>query len=454
MKRTGRSIASLALAGVVWCATGAAAQPLLTADRAVQLALEHNSQIINANAGILDARSGLYGAYSSLLPHLSADLTRSGSMTTNQRGVQVYGGRLAVPSTTDEYVSYSTSPTISGSWSVLNLSSLSSLSSARSGLKGAQWRRLATRGDVALEARRQFYEVVKAAKMMGVSENTVQLAHDDERRVQTLFEVGSVSRSDVLKARVRTAQSQLDSIAARQSLLVQRDLLASFIGLEGARLGEVDTVLTVTPREYDESSVLREAEAGRPDLKAAVADVKAARAGLTAARLSWLPYVSVSGSATYNPVATSTSTVPDSLGTLTISGRNEADRQVTGRVALSWDFFDGLAASSRNAGARAQLARAQAAYDVLRRNLASEVHEALLTYQQALGAEAVARSAVESASESMKLTQQKYNVGSATILDLIDAQVQLQRAQSQFVSALAGIRVAEARIEQVRGSGV
>jgi len=235
---------------------------------------------------------------------------------------------------------------------------------------------------------------------------------------------------------------------------VQRDVLASFIGIEESRLGEVDTVLTVTPREYDESAVLREAEANRPDLKAAEADVRAARAGLTASRLSWLPYVSVSGSATYNPVSTSSSTVPDSGGTLTISGRNEADRQVSGRVALSWAFFDGLATSSRNASARARLARAQAAYDVLRRNLRGEVHEALLTYQQTLGAEAVARSAVESASESMKLTQQKYNVGSATILDLIDAQVQLQRAQSQFVSALAGIRVAEARIEQVRGSSV
>jgi outer membrane protein TolC len=454
MRRTGRTITSLALAGVAWLSTSAGAQTLLTADRAVQLALEHNQQIINANAGVLDARSGLYGAYSTLLPHLSADLTRSGSQTMNQRGVQVFGGRVAFPSTTDEYVSYSTSPALSGTWSILNLSSLSSLSSARSGLKGAQWRRLATRAEVALEARRQFYEVVKAARLMGVSENALQLARDDERRVQTLFEVGSVSRSDLLKAQVRTAQSQLDSIAAQQSVLVQRDLLASFIGLEEAKLGDVDTVLTVTPREYDETSLLREAEASRPDLRSAEADVKAARAGLTAARLSWLPYVAVSGSATYNPVSTSTSTVSDTSGKATISGRNEADRQLSGRVALSWDFFDGLANSSRNASARARLERAQAAHDVLRRNLTGEVHEALLTYQQALGAEAVARRAVESAGENMKLTQQKYNVGSATILDLIDAQVQLQRAQSQFVSAVAGIRVAEARIEQVRGRGV
>ena len=44
-----------------------------------------------------------------------------------------------------------------------------------------------------------------------------------------------------------------------------------------------------------------------------------------------------------------------------------------------------------------------------------------------------------------------YNVGSATILDLIDSQVQLQRAQSDLVSALAAIRVADATLARVRG---
>jgi outer membrane protein TolC len=106
-----------------------------------------------------------------------------------------------------------------------------------------------------------------------------------------------------------------------------------------------------------------------------------------------------------------------------------------------------------SASARAQLATAKDAYDVLQRNLAGEVHEAALTYQQVLASETVAEAAVASATESMKLTQQKYNVGSATILDLITTQVALERAQSQLVNALAAIRVAEARIDRVRGAG-
>lgn len=454
MRRTGRVIASLAVTGVVWLSAVAAAQPVLTADDAVKMALQRNSQVIGANAGVLSARGGVYQAYAGVLPHLGYSLSRSQSQTKAQTGTQIFGGQASLPAGTPEYDTYSTSPTLSGSWAVLNLSSIAGLSSARAGLKGAQFGLKATRADVALATRQQFYQVVQAVKLIGVTTNALKLARDSERRVRTLYEVGSVSRSDVLQAQVLTAQSQLDSIAAVQSLLVQRDLLATLIGVEEAKLGDVDTVLTFTPREHDEAGLLREAAERRPDLKAALARLKAAQANLTSARLGWLPYVTLSGSATYDPTSSSKTFTLDTLGTLQpLTATSEADRQYGGQVALNWNFFDGGATSGRNAIARSSLAVARDAYDVLRRNLAGEVHEAALTYRQALGTEEVAEAAVASATESMKLTQQKYNVGSATILDLITAQVALERAQSQLVNALAAIRVAEARIDHVRGQG-
>jgi outer membrane protein TolC len=63
----------------------------------------------------------------------------------------------------------------------------------------------------------------------------------------------------------------------------------------------------------------------------------------------------------------------------------------------------------------------------------------------------VGRTAVASARENLNLVQQKYNVGSATILDLIDAQVSLLQAASDLVSAMADIRIAEAAVDRVRG---
>ena len=219
-----------------------------------------------------------------------------------------------------------------------------------------------------------------------------------------------------------------------QSLLVQRDQLATLIGVEEAKLGEVDTVLTVTPREYDEAALLREAAEKPPGPQGRARELQAAQAGLTSARLGRLPYVTRLGERHVQSASARAKSVrcghagraPAAHG----RSRGRPAVQRPGGAEL------GLLRRARHDARNAQRPRrsccaAQNAYDVLQRNLAGEVHEAALTYQQALASEAVARPRVASATENMKLTQQKYNVGSATILDLIDAQVQLQRAQSQ-----------------------
>ena len=202
MTRTlaGMMCAALAIGSLT---AAAVAQPL-TADRAVEIALTHNSQIVTSAADVLDARSGVYGAASGLLPRVTASVSRSGSFTDNQGlragEVRFVGGKLVSGPGTIDVESYSTSPTISGSWSILDLSAISSFSSARQGVKAANLRRVATRHDVVLETRRRFYDVVKAIHLSNVASGALRVARDDERRVRALFEVGSVSKSDLLKA--------------------------------------------------------------------------------------------------------------------------------------------------------------------------------------------------------------------------------------------------------------
>jgi len=214
----------------------------------------------------------------------------------------------------------------------------------------------------------------------------------------------------------------------------------------------VDTVLTAETRAYDGAQILAEAERSRPDVMAARADWNAARASLRAANLGRLPYLWVSGSADLNPKSSSKTTTlgpPRSVA----SGRFEEDRAYRGQVGATWNVFNGLTNEAAIASSRARVLRAEDSYELLHRNLASEVSQTLLTYREVVEGYNVAQRAIDSATENLKLTQQKYNVGSATILELIDAQVQLQRAQSDVVSALAGMRVAEATVEKVRGSG-
>jgi outer membrane protein len=161
-------------------------------------------------------------------------------------------------------------------------------------------------------------------------------------------------------------------------------------------------------------------------------------------RGSWTPNAVASGKFDVDFVSPTDSLLGTSLKT-----KND----YRGSVAVTLPLFDGFATDSRVAAARSQMITAKETHDALLRNLESEVRQSLLSYQEATEREALGRRAMASASENLNLIQQKYNVGSATILDLIDAQVQLQRAASELVSALADIRVAEALVDRVRGKG-
>jgi len=425
---------------------------ILTVDKAVQLALKQGSQAIQAEAGVLDAKSGLWGAYSGVLPQVGASGTRGLAVTDYRPGEQVFGAfAISLP---ERRESYSLTPSVVGSWSFLNLSSISNLSAARSTLKGAKLQRMAARQDIAFNARRQFYEVVKAIKLAEVSDGALRLSRDNERRVRALFEVGSVSRSDLLKAQVQTSQSELDSLTRHHAVTEQRISLATLLGVPEAGLDAVDTVLTAEPRDYDEAAMLTEASRNRPDLMAAEAELSAAHASLRASRWLRLPYLSASASYDYRPRSETKTIISDSTGARTsFNSKSESDFQFGGSLAINLNIFDGFATDARIAAARARLLRAQDSRDALRRNLAADVHQSLLTYREAIAGRELANRGLDSATESLKLTQQKYNVGSATILELVDAQVQLQRAQSDAVSSTAAIRVSEAQLNRVLGRG-
>src|SRR5262249_44965103 len=154
-----------------------------------------------------------------------------------------------------------------------------------------------------------------------------------------------------------------------------------------------------------------------------------AHGSVSAANLQRLPFVNLSASGTWNPRTNSTQTIVlyDSTKTavrnLPISSVSALDRDVRGTVSLTWNLFNGLRTESQIAAAKARVLVAQDTRDQLVRNLQAEVHATLLSYREALAALDVAERGLASAEENVRLTQQKYNVGSATILELIDAQV-------------------------------
>src|SRR6185503_21200717 len=239
----------------------------------------------------------------------------------------------------------------------------------------ARQQRRATRNEVVLAVRQQYYGTVQTYHLARVAAGGLRVARDNERRVRALFEVGSVSKSDLLQAQVRTAQAELDSLTANGNILDARILLADQIGVTESELGEVDTVLVAAPRDYDLGALQSEAEANRPDLQAAKQALNSAKSGRTSARLDYLPSVVATSSMQFSPDGrrTTTTKAPGAPQFGIDPGieftTSETDRIWNGTLALSWDVFDGLASEGRSASSEARLRRAKVDYDALQRRL-------------------------------------------------------------------------------------
>jgi outer membrane protein TolC len=185
------------------------------------------------------------------------------------------------------------------------------------------------------------------------------------------------------------------------------------------------------------------ANSRRPDLLAAQENRKAARRSAFASKASRLP--SLSGSVSYG---WSDNSFPET------GDDHKRNYAWDIGVGLQLPIFDGFMtiANIRQAKARAAIADNQLRDAELQ--VALEVKEALLTIAEAAERIKVSKNGLASAEEDYRLSREKYDLGSGTMLELLDAQVNLSRARSSYVDALASLREAEALFGRATGEPI
>jgi outer membrane protein TolC len=430
--RTGRAgalVAFLALAVAVpaFAQDTAPLRGTITVDEAVKRALERNHDLLSARENIESAEGRKKQALQRYLPGLDASMNYNKQFDER---TQVLVGDSLISVNESYRVSYGVRQTI------VDWSAFKSIQAAGNDLSASKYDYAQGRADLVLAAKQQYYALLRAQLLAEVADSALVVSEQELRRVNSLFELGMVARGDVLKAKVRVSQSKLDVITSRNTVVLERSRLSRLIGQDPHDDLAATRDITPTPAEVDSAAVYNEALANRSDLKAAEAALAAANAGVGAAKAGYYPTLDVSLGylhTDYDP---------------TLSGY----RTRSGTLTLNVPIFSSLY-GTKGSIQQSQAAANQQRYalDKKKLDVEVEVRESVSTALQANEGLLVAIDQVESAREDLKLSQEKYNVGSGTILDLIDAQVALQRARSNYVNALTLVRVAEAALERVRG---
>jgi outer membrane protein TolC len=115
---------------------------------------------------------------------------------------------------------------------------------------------------------------------------------------------------------------------------------------------------------------------------------------------------------------------------------------------VSLSIFEGFLITSQVRSAKAQVRLNEDNLEQNKRDLTLAIKQADLLVKEAERKIQLTDDALTSAEEDLKLTQEKYNLGAASILDLLNANVSYKTAKNNQVQALYDYNLAVAQFEK------
>ena len=302
---------------------------------------------------------------------------------------------------------------------------------------------LAAEQTVLLSAATSYMDVVRDSAIVDLRQHNVELLKKQGEATQAQFNAGSLTRTDVAQSQARLAAAQSDFTAAQSQLQISRANFEQAIGRAPETL-EIEPALPPgMPAGADDSITL--ALKQNPSIVSARENEIAANYSVDDAIGTMLPTLSVQGQYGYSQGSLVTPTGGTSIG-----GNTSHALIITGQLSIP--IYQGGAEEA--AVRQAKELHAQAQYNVQVSDL--QVRQAVAaawaqfeSAQASIASNEAAERANEIAFEGVTKEQQ---VGSRTILDVLNAEQELLNASVALVSAKRNAEVAAFQVLAANGS--
>jgi len=286
-----------------------------------------------------------------------------------------------------------------------------------------------------------YWSLFKAIEVKKVVDENVEQVKAHLKDVQYLLAQGMATNNDVLKVQVQLSNVQLFQIDAKNAVRLAMIGLNSLIGLPLDTEIQLESKIEPREKEFAELNVLvQKALENRPEVKATEYRVKASEAGVTLARSGWFPQIFLTGNYYYarpNPRI------------LPAEDRFKDTWDIG--IAVSLDIWNWGTTIHQTSQAEAQLSQLQDALGQLKDGITLEVTQNYLNRLQAKERIAVAGQGVRQAEENYRITSEKFKTGLALNSDLLDAEVALLQAKTNYTQALVDYELAQARLQKAIG---
>ncbi|NMB80308.1 MAG: TolC family protein [Ignavibacteria bacterium] len=297
------------------------------------------------------------------------------------------------------------------------------------------------KSELLFNIKNSYWGVFKAMQFKRVMDETVAQIKAHVEDAKNLEKAGMLTKNDILKIEVQLSNAIYQQLEAENAVKLSMTALNNVIGLSLNTQIEIASDVNINEYKTEELAKLIDSAVGnRPEIKAADSRVKASEAGVTLAKSSWYPQLSLYANYYYSK--------PNQR---ILPTQNRFDGTWDAGINLSMNVWDWLTTKHQTDQAEAQLAQAVDGMGLIKDGITLEVTQNYLSLTQTNKKIEIAKLIVSQAEENLRVTSQKFKNGLATSSDLIDAETALISAKTNYTTSIVDHELAKAKLEKSLG---
>ncbi len=399
--------------------------PTVTLDEAMSLAMRYSPAIIQAEGDIRVAQATKRETISDWLPRLTGSSGWSINSSerfdpTNQ--ITVSGSATSI------------NGSLNASYTVFDGFRRNAQSKARgANLTSAEASYTSQEFQIALQTKQAFFNALAADELVRVSETRIVRAVRQLQTTRDRLAAGSAIRSDTLQSFVEWANARLQLINSQTQRATASANLARLIGFDGDVRAVGDESIAFIA-DLDTAAIRVEALTHGPTIEQITAAARSADAQVGVSRSAYFPSVTASYSRS-------------------LAGQDFDNLRSSwsGRVGLSWQIFQGFSRETGMARSAAAQDAAHARIDDTRRQVNAQLTQQFASLQSAAIRIQIAEASLAAATEDLRVQQERYRLGAATILEVMQSQISVDQSEVDGVQARLDYLLARAEIEAIVG---
>lgn len=284
------------------------------------------------------------------------------------------------------------------------------------------------REEVIVETDKAYWQFVSVSEKAVVAKSYVTMLDRLVLKLADNYELGMISRNDLLKAQVKYNEALLMLQKAKNGVALSQMNLCRIVGLP--------LITSVVPADSLEVSPLSAtiAEEGdvtnRSDYALLNNQTKLKKEQVKLVRSEFLPSLGVSASYAY-------AELPQ------INGERLNNASLSAICSLSVPIFHWREGYYKTESARVEFEISRKEMEGNMELMQLDIAQKQFAYQDAQKALEIVAVSISQAEENLKVCKDNYQVGMETLVNYLDAQAQWQQVWSAFVDAKADVKVSE-----------